>query len=125
MRTFLTIGCCLLAGIPAWAHHSIASEYDRTKPVTHRGVITAIEWMNPHVFIYLDEKMENGEIVNWGFECYAPNVLRRTGFVKDALKVGDSVTVTGWAAKDLKQRFAGREITLPDGRHFFVGPASQ
>lgn len=106
--------------MPASAHHSLASEYDRTKPVTHEGIITAIDWMNPHVFIYIDEKGKN-----WGFECYAPNVLRHNGFVKDTLKVGDHITVTGWAAKDLNQRFAGREIVLPDGRKFFVGPPSQ
>ena len=120
MRTFLALFCFLLAGTPALAHHSIAAEYDRTRPVTHSGVVTAIDWMNPHVFVYFDEEM-----VTWGFECYAPNILRHAGFSKDTLKVGDYITVTGWAAKDLKQRFAGREISLPDGRKYLVGPPSQ
>lgn len=70
--------------------------------------------MNPHVFLYIDEKMENGEVVNWGFECYAPNVLRHAGFFKDTLKIGDYITVTGWAAKDLKQRFAGKSVYRTD-----------
>lgn len=125
MRTLRAIFCLFLAGFPALAHHSLAAEYDRTKPVTHKGVITAIDWMNPHVFLYIDEKTENGEVVNWGFECYAPNVLRHEGLFRDTLKVGDRIIVTGWAAKDLKQRFAGREVSLPDGRKFFVGPPSQ
>ena len=124
MRTLLAL-FCLLAGTPARAHHSLASEYDRTKPVTHGGVVTAIDWMNPHVFLYIDEKTENGDVVNRGFECYAPNILRHAGFSKDTLKIGDYITVTGWAAKDFKQRFAGREISLRDGRKFFVGPPSQ
>ncbi|MGA2712570.1 MAG: DUF6152 family protein [Bryobacteraceae bacterium] len=125
MRTLLALFCFLLAGTPAWAHHSIAAEYDRAKPVTHRGVVTRIDWTNPHVFLYIDEKADDGEVVNWGLECYAPNVLRHAGFFKDTLKVGDYITVTGWAAKDLKQRFAGREINLTDGRTFFVGPSTQ
>jgi hypothetical protein len=112
----------LLAGTPALAHHSFAAEYDAAKPVTHTGVVTQIDWMNPHVYIYLDEKGEDGKVVNWGFEGYPPNTLRRVGLAKDMLKIGDTITVTGWVAKDSSQRFAGREISWPDGRKFFVGP---
>ncbi len=72
--------------------------------------------MNPHVYIYIDEKSEDGKVVNWGFEGYPPNTLRRVGLARDMLKVGDSVTVTGWGSKDGSLRFAAREITWPDGR---------
>jgi hypothetical protein len=112
----------LLAAAPVWAHHSFAAEYDNQKPVTHKGVVTKIDWMNPHVYIYIDEKSEDGKVVNWGFEGYPPNTLRRVGLARDMLKLGDSVSVTGWASKDGSARFAAREITWTDGRKFFIGP---
>ena len=112
----------LLAAAPVWAHHSFAAEYDNQKPVTHKGVVTKIDWMNPHVYIYIDEKSEDGKVLNWAFEGYPPNTLRRVGLARDMLKIGDSVTVTGWSSKDGSLRFAAREITWPDGRKFFIGP---
>jgi hypothetical protein len=112
----------LLAAVPVWAHHSFAAEYDNQKPVTHKGVVTKIDWMNPHVYIYIDEKSEDGKVVNWAFEGYPPNTLRRVGLARDMLKIGDSVSVTGWSSKDGSPRFAAREITWTDGRKFFIGP---
>jgi hypothetical protein len=118
----LVCAAAAMACVPAWAHHSFAAEYDSQKAVTHKGTVTRIDWMNPHVYIYIDEKSENGKVVNWGFEGYPPNTLRRVGLARDMLKVGDSISVTGWVAKDGSARFAGREITWQDGRKFFVGP---
>jgi Family of unknown function (DUF6152) len=112
----------LLAAAPVWAHHSFAAEYDNQKPVTHKGVVTKIDWMNPHVYIYIDEKSEDGKVVNLAFEGYPPNTLRRVGLARDMLKIGDSVSVTGWSSKDGSPRFAAREITWTDGRKFFIGP---
>jgi len=114
----------LVAAAPLAAHHSFAAEYDAGKPVTHKGVVTKIDWMNPHVYIYIDEKAEDGKVINWGFEGYPPNTLRRVGLSREMLKIGDNITVTGWGSKDGSQRFAGREITWPDGKKFFVGPPS-
>jgi hypothetical protein len=119
------VGILLLACIPVSAHHSFAAEYDSKVPVTLQGVVTKIEWTNPHIYFYLDVKDANGNVANWAFEGYPPNTLRRVGFSHDMLKVGDTVSVTGWAARDGSKRAASRELTLMDGRKIFTGPPAQ
>jgi hypothetical protein len=104
------------------AHHSFAAEYDSTSPITVTGVVTRVEWTNPHAYIYVDVKSESGRLENWAFEGYPPNTLKRTGFTRDLVKPGDTITVTGWRAFDNSIRAAGREITLTDGRKLFLGP---
>lgn len=110
---------------PLLAHHSFAAEYDGKKPIHLEGVVTRIDWENPHVYIYLDVKDEAGHVVNWALEGHPPNTLRRTGWTKDALKVGDTISVTGWRSKDDSDRIAGREVTLPEGKKLFLGPPSE
>lgn len=112
----------LIMTAPVWAHHSFVAEYDSQKPVTHKGTVTRIEWQNPHVYVYIDEKSEDGKVVNWALEGYPPNTLRRVGLARDMLKIGDNVTVTGWSSRDGSARFAAREITWQDGRKFLIGP---
>jgi hypothetical protein len=82
------------------AHHSFAAEFDAAKPLTLKGVVTKIEWQNPHTYFYIDVAMPNGNVVNWGMEMGSPNGLMRQGWTRNTLKVGDSVTVEGSAAKD-------------------------
>ena len=106
------------------AHHSFAAEYDANAALTLKGVVTKVEWTNPHAYVYIDVTDENGKVVNWAFEGYPPNTLKRTGFPRDLLKSGDVITITGYRARFTANRAAGREITLADGRKIFLGPAA-
>jgi Family of unknown function (DUF6152) len=111
-----------LAAAPAWAHHSFAAEYDSNQLITLTGVISKVEWTNPHVYVHLDVKDGSGKVTTWSLEGYPPNTLKRTGFPKSVLKEGDTVTVTAYKAKDASNTGAGREITFPDGSKKFLGP---
>jgi hypothetical protein len=84
----------------AIAHHSFAAEFDANKALTLKGVVTKIEWQNPHTYFYMDVSQADGKVVNWGMEMGSPNGLMRQGWTRNTLKVGDSVTVEGSAAKD-------------------------
>jgi hypothetical protein len=105
------------------AHHSFGAEYDVNKPVTLTGVITKIEWTNPHSYFYTDVKDDKGQTANWKFEGYPPGVLVRTGWKKDVtIKVGDTVTVFGWHARVDSNWAHAREVTLSGGKKLFFGP---
>jgi hypothetical protein len=112
----------LLVAAPAWAHHSFAAEYDSSQLITLSGVITKVEWTNPHIYIHLDVKDGSGKVTPWSLEGYPPNTLKRTGFSRNALKEGDAVTITAYKAKDATNTGAGREITFSDGTKKFAGP---
>ena len=121
----LVLSCAglTLAALPVLAHHSFAAEYE-SKEVTLTGTITKVEWTNPHIYFYMDVKDANGNVVNYAVEGYPPNTLKRTGFTKSDLKIGDLVTVTAYLANDSTNRVAGREVTFPDGGKKFAGPAA-
>src|SRR6516225_2099176 len=121
----LVLALGLLAAAPVWAHHSFAAEYDSKQLITLKGVITKVEWTNPHIYIYIDVKDANGEVTNWSLEGYPPNTLKRTGFSRDNLRIGDEITITAYKAKDGTNTGAGREVTLPDGTKKFAGPIGQ
>jgi hypothetical protein len=107
----------------ALMHHSFGAEYDATKPITVTGVVTAIEWTNPHSHFYLDVKDEKGNVVNWKLEGYPPGVLYRTGWKrKETMKVGDVVAVFAWRARDGGSWAHSREVTFKDGKKLFYGP---
>ena len=109
--------------IPTLAHHSFEAEYDYKQPITLKGTVTKVEWMNPHVYYYVDVKDDKGATVNWAVEAGAPNGLYRQGWRKDSLKTGDTVTVQGFRAKAGDNHINGRAVTLPDGRRVFGGSA--
>jgi hypothetical protein len=108
---------------PLAAHHSFSSVFDTEKPVTLKGVVTKIEWMNPHTWFYIDVINEDGTVANWGCESGPPGMLTRNGWRKNSLKPGDHVTVSGFRAKDGTNNMGARAITLPDGRKVFAGTA--
>lgn len=111
----------LLAAPSVWAHHAFAAEYDSSKPVTLSGTVTKIEWTNPHARFYVDVKDAQGQVLNWDFELSSPNALIRRGWTRNALKLGDTVTVTGYLAKDGAHMANAREVTMGDGRKVFAG----
>jgi hypothetical protein len=107
--------------IPVFAHHSFASEYDDSKPVKVTGVVTKVEWLNPHIWFYVDVKDETGKTVNWAFSGGAPGQLMRRGVTKDKIQPGMTVVVDGFRAKDGSENAFGGKVTFPDGRMVFTG----
>ncbi len=110
----------LLPGLPSYAHHSVGAEFDLSKRITLQGRVTKIEWMNPHVYLYVDVAA-GGKTANWACETAGPNTLARQGWSRMSLKIGDRVTVVGYRARDGALVASAREVVLADGRKVFVG----
>jgi hypothetical protein len=116
----------ILAGLgllvtAARAHHAFAAEYDADKPVKVKGVVSKVEWMNPHIWFYVDVTDESGKVTTWGFSGGPPGMLMRRGINKDVLKIGDVIIVEGFRAKDNSNNASGGNVTFADGRKVFAG----
>jgi len=111
----------LAVSAPVFAHHGFSVEFDKDNPLTLTGVVTKMEFMNPHIYFYVDVKGKDGKVVNWAFEGGPPNVIYRQGWRKDTLKPGDVVTVKGFRAKDGTHLAACSTVKLPDGREIAAG----
>lgn len=103
------------------AHHSFAAQYDANKPVTLKGIVSKVEWTNPHARFYVDVRDESGGVTNWNLELASPNVLVRNGWSRKSLNVGDEIVVDGSLAKDGSKMANARVVRLADGRRVFAG----
>src|SRR2546426_4962719 len=110
--SLILISGLLLSAAPAGAHHAFATEFDGNKPVTMKGIVTKIDWANPHVWFYLNVKTESGAIENWGFEMGGPNSLRNQGWTRDTMKIGDEVIVDGSLAKNGSKNVNAKSLTM-------------
>ena len=106
--------------VPVFAHHSWTAEYDSKKPVTVNGVVTKVEWTNPHTHFYVDSTDENGKVTNWNFEMASTPALERSGWSRTTLPIGTKVTVTGFGGREVLQRAIVTSFKGPDGKEFFV-----
>ena len=111
----------LLVPVVALAHHSEAAEFDTSKPIKVTGTVTKVEWMNPHIWFYVDVKDETGKVTTWGFSGLPPGMAVRKGFTKETMKIGETIVVQGFRAKDGSNNASGNVVTFPDGRDARIG----
>jgi hypothetical protein len=117
-------GLLLLATAPIFGHHAVSAEFDVNRQNTYTGVITRVEWSNPHIYFYVDVKDGRQKVTNWAFEGAGPNTLARMGWLRDTLKVGDRVTVVAFPARDGANVASARDVTLANGRKVLAGVAA-
>jgi hypothetical protein len=111
----------LLAGVPMLAHHSVVGYYDVSTQITLKGVVTKVEYTNPHAYVYLDVKDEKGSLEKWSIETDSPSVLSRTGWKRTTLKEGDEISATGFPAKDHTKSIRLQRLVMADGTQLHGG----
>jgi hypothetical protein len=120
----LAVAAIAMAALPVVAHHSFAAEFDGNKKVTLKGNVTKVDWMNPHIWLYLDVKDDKGVAAKWQCEGGPPNTLTRNGWTKSAIKLGDEITIEGTLARDGSKTCNATRVSLPDGKRVFAGSSN-
>ncbi len=121
LAVMIAVAGLFMSAAPVFAHHAFAAEFDAKRPVKLRGTVSKMEWINPHAWIHVDVKGEDGNVVSWMIEAGTPNTLFRRGFTKNSLAQGTEILVDGYQAKDGSNRANGRDVTFTDGRKLFLG----
>lgn len=125
MHRALTFALATIAlAAPAWAHHAFAAEFDADRPVKFTGTVAKVEFINPHSWIHIDVKNDDGTTARWMIEGGSPNTLFRRGITRNSLPEGTVIVVDGYQAKDGSNKANGRDVTFPDGRKLFLGGSS-
>jgi Family of unknown function (DUF6152) len=114
----------VLPGVPVYAHHAFAAEYDGRQRVTITGTLTGFDWYNPHAWLHVDVKDADGKVENWAVEFGSPNALYRRGFRKTDFPAGTEVVIEGYRAKNGSNNLNARSVKLPDGRNLFAGSSA-
>ena len=125
MRSSLVVAAAALvmlaAGAPLVAHHAFSAEFDSTRPVTLKGKVTKMEWINSHAWLHMDVRSQDGKVISWAVEGGAPNALLRRGWNRTSVPPGTEIVVEGYRAKDGSNRANGRDVTLANGTKLFLG----
>ena len=114
-------GIVLLTAASVAAHHSFAAEFDANQPITLRGTLTKMDWVNPHGWLYIDVTQPDGKVVNWAVEAGAPNALLRRGLRQSDFPIGSALIIDGYRAKNGASKANGATVKFADGRNFFLG----
>ena len=127
MKTIVTVvlaGALLVAAGRLSAHHAFAGEFDANKPITLKGTVTRVEWINPHAWVHIDVEDEDGNVETWRIEAGSPNTLVRRGMTRDSIPAGTEVVVFGYRHRNGSNAANGRDVTLPDGSKLFLSSPS-